>query len=269
MKRMVKGFLAIFLVITLSCMSFSFTVAAADLMASQDDPLFAYTVLDDGTVSVSFNYLIDDSETIRRMVSEREGVLNIPATLDGYTVSTIAEFGFYMYGGMHTVILPNTVKHIEAYAFDDSSLECIFLPQGLETISYRITCTPYLKEIVIPSTVTEIDMLAFGTAPPTGDFLIPGSVDIVEDFVYYSYNNPCAIAAAEEMGFQHVDLGQFLPGDTNRDDEVNMTDAFAMYKVASGDAIGDPVGNCLGDMNQDGQNDMRDAMAVYTVASGE
>ncbi len=261
MRRRIKGLLAIGLIVSLLCMSMPFTVMADDIIISEENPAYQYVILEDGTIA-----LYDRWDTIAlRDSAVKNGVAVIPSSLDGYTVSTIASLGS---SNVRVLILPDTVKTIEPWAFyyGCASLEMIFLPQGLETVSWWITCSESLKEVVIPSSVTSLEGSAFGLKP--GNPSIPGDNGIVEDFVYYSYNNPCAIAAAAEMGFQHVDLGQFAKGDFDRDAKVDMVDAFAVYHVASGGNIGNPVGNCIADMNSDGQNDMRDAMALYAIASG-
>jgi len=58
-----------------------------------------------------------------------------------------------------------------------------------------------------------------------------------------------------------------VPGDTNSDGVVDMTDSFQVYTAAStGVVTGDML--TTADMNGDGIIDMLDAFQVYRIASG-
>ncbi len=57
------------------------------------------------------------------------------------------------------------------------------------------------------------------------------------------------------------------PGDINNDGQINMRDAFALYKAASGGDFSLEV-KMRGDMNGDRVINMRDAFALYLITSG-
>ncbi len=59
----------------------------------------------------------------------------------------------------------------------------------------------------------------------------------------------------------------FVLGDVNSDGQVDMRDAFAVYRAASGSGVTAEI-QAYADMNSDGGIDMRDAFAVYRIASG-
>ncbi len=60
---------------------------------------------------------------------------------------------------------------------------------------------------------------------------------------------------------------EYVPGDINSDGQVDMRDAFAVYRAAAGSGVTAEIA-AYADMNTDGQIDMRDAFAVYRIASG-
>ena len=80
------------------------------------------------------------------------------------------------------------------------------------------------------------------------------------------YPMDTAIALTVENGSVIVE-DDFLRGDVNGDGEIDMRDAFAVYRAASGGDVTDEL-LLKGDMNEDGEIDMRDAFAVYKIASG-
>ncbi len=57
-------------------------------------------------------------------------------------------------------------------------------------------------------------------------------------------------------------------GDINGDGQINMRDAFALYKAASGSEVLTDAQKTAADMNGDGAYNMRDAFALYKIASG-
>ncbi len=102
---------------------------------------------------------------------------------------------------------------------------------------------------------------------------------IVEDYAFFvpyiasssSDNSPIALTFdGDEYPTAWIDGGikiVALPGDINADGNVDMRDAFSVYRAASTGEV--PVAvQAFADMNSDDNIDMRDAYAVYRVASG-
>ena len=61
--------------------------------------------------------------------------LNIPASLDGYTVTALANNAFKNQTQLTVINIPNSIKTIGQYAFEDATnLKSITLPSTLESI---------------------------------------------------------------------------------------------------------------------------------------
>lgn len=81
-------------------------------------------------------------------------------------ITEIPEYAFFFgsYGDTRTVRLPSTLKAIDAYGFYGcDGMESLELPVGLTRIGRRAFSGTYLKDIVLPATVTEIGASAFDT----------------------------------------------------------------------------------------------------------
>ena len=137
--------------------------AAADqefaLQGQYTSGAYTYSLLDDGTAMiVEFN---KNYSTYTELET-----LTIPATLDGYQVTSIGTYSFsYNFPiGVKTVIIPEGVKYINSGAFstrnaDTTSLQ---LPTTLESIGENaFNGWQALQTLVIPENVTSIGKNAF------------------------------------------------------------------------------------------------------------
>lgn len=88
--------------------------------------------------------------------------LTVPEVVDGEPVTALAT-GCFFGCDFTTVILPDTLKTINPYAFDScTSMRGIFLPEGLVFIGDKaFYCCSELEAICIPSTVETIQPGAF------------------------------------------------------------------------------------------------------------
>ena len=74
------------------------------------------------------------------------------------------------------VVLPSTLKVIGSYAFADSYLANVVIPDGTETIGdYAFYYNPKLETAVIPESVTYIGQQAFGRCKYLTLTVVPGS----------------------------------------------------------------------------------------------
>jgi hypothetical protein len=89
----------------------------------------------------------------------------IPATLSGATVTSIGRSAFNTYGTVKPkltgVVIPNSVKEIQTYAFRYNSLTSIDLPDNLLTIGASAFENNPLTNVVFPDSVTAIGNYAF------------------------------------------------------------------------------------------------------------
>ncbi len=65
-----------------------------------------------------------------------EWFVNIPAEVDGLPVREIGDAAFYQNQTVRAVFLPNTLTHIENYAFADSEISIVIPGEGLKIIDY-------------------------------------------------------------------------------------------------------------------------------------
>lgn len=117
------------------------------------DSRLIFTLLSDGTYSVSLNSNYKDSVT----------EITIPEKYNDIVVSTISKEAFKDCPVLKKIEIPNTVKTIGGSAFNSCvKLSDIVLPSELSEISYSVfkDCTS-LSNIEIPSTVTNISYDAF------------------------------------------------------------------------------------------------------------
>ena len=95
----------------------------------------------------------------------------IPEKINGYTITSIGlekseqcRIGGQcaMNGkGLTSVVIPNTVKKIETWAFEDNQLTMVVIPDTVTTIEYMAFAYNQLTNVTIPDSVTSIGNGAF------------------------------------------------------------------------------------------------------------
>ena len=93
----------------------------------------------------------------------------IPSSYRGMPVVAIGKYAFDSYSKIQTVIIPDSVKKIESFAFNycDNLTEIIYLNDGgvLTIEDYAFNNCRVLSEINIPKSVEKIGYRAFSTCP--------------------------------------------------------------------------------------------------------
>ncbi|MBQ8795668.1 MAG: leucine-rich repeat protein [Clostridia bacterium] len=148
---MKKAFsLALVLTLLLSAVCV-FPVSAERFLNSIDCGEYWYILLDDGTAAIGADN------------HDLSGTLIIPDTINGYTVTEIANSGF-IGTNITEVVMPNTVTRINDYAFaDNEMLQKVNIPEGVTFIGEGAFKNCHsLRHIFIPASVTDIGVCAIG-----------------------------------------------------------------------------------------------------------
>lgn len=150
------------------CTGFVFPVSAKNVIDNGD---FCYTVLEDG-VSVQLTNYVGHSLYI-----------SIPRTVDEYNVVSVGPAAFRGNKDIKELDLTDSVKTIEACAFEDCpSLRKIVLPGTLEEVgaSAFADCTA-LSDITVDDGVRAIGDYAFSGCSSVSEIKLPNSIDHIGD----------------------------------------------------------------------------------------
>ena len=106
-----------------------------------------------------YTYTVKGSHTAElRCVDESIETAIIPAQIDGYWITSLAEDAFYGCTKLKKVVIPPTVKELGICAFSCCySLKDLAIPHGVTTIKGQaFMLNSAMRSISIPSTVTKI-----------------------------------------------------------------------------------------------------------------
>ena len=246
----------------------SFLSSITTCMLLQNFDAYADVYYDLGNNNGLFYSISNEQVTITYTYST--GDIEIPAEIDGYTVTAIGYRAFHLREEMTSISLPEGLVTIEDEAF-----------AGCES----------LKSIVIPRSVEEIGSCALGY-----DFI---AMQITvgskySDFTIYGYYDTAAEIYANENGFTFIALDEqtttttdpiatttttmtttvesqtqtstttpsTLCGDVNLDRDIDLRDAVLLQKYAVEMVEFDPQQIKNGDCNGDDQTDAQDAMSL-------
>ena len=136
---------------------------------------YKYTKNDDGTVTIS-GYNGSDAE------------LEIPGSIDGYTVTAIGDRAFEV-NYANSVIIPGSVKSIGYQAFYNSTLNSLIIENGsASSVSIGDRAFAFcwrLKSVTLSDNVISIGNYAFGSAP-LESIHIPDGLVTIGDYAFYS-----------------------------------------------------------------------------------
>ena len=136
-----------------------------------------------------YDYWLNDDEisvTIYGYLGS-ETALDVPAQLDGYTVTVIGSMAFYNNARLTSVALPDTVTTIEDSAFSGcSSLTAIDLPGGLTSLGDKTfkDCTS-LRTIDLPDGLTSLEYQAFYHCTSLTTVHLPDRLTLLGREVFY------------------------------------------------------------------------------------
>ena len=147
-------------------------------------------------------YKISNGEvTITDCNTSASGEMVIPATIEGYPVTSIGSYAFYDCDSLKSVTIPDSVTSIGSYAFQDcSSLKSITIPDSVTSIELGAfsNCSS-LTSITIPDSVTSIGDWVFYVCDSLTSVTIPDSVTSIGDLAFYYCDNLTSITIPDSV----------------------------------------------------------------------
>ena len=108
---------------------------------------------------VPLSYIVTDATTktceLIGVPMDANGKVTIPATADGFKVTSIGYDAFYQ-RNIIEIVIPEGVKKIDSYAFGNLPITSVTLPNSLETINGAAFARTAVKSVNIPKGVVEI-----------------------------------------------------------------------------------------------------------------
>lgn len=183
-KRLISLLVAVCMMITMLPLS-AVTAFAADTssstggIASYKGYNYAYTVNTDGTATIArFRGPVKPTSSLYDV--------DIPAELDGYTVTGIGYHAFYECVYLREVTIPESVTSIGDRAFDGcSALTTLSLGEKIKTIGNCAfeNCTS-LTGVTIPQSVTSIGYYAFEGCTHLNPLTIKGPITLMGNYAF-------------------------------------------------------------------------------------
>ncbi|MCL2569836.1 MAG: leucine-rich repeat protein [Firmicutes bacterium] len=109
-------------------------------------------------------------------------IVNIPATINGFPVTTISNNAFLL-SRVIEVTIPDTVISIGDLAFGHNQITTLVIPNSVTYIGFASFAYNHLTSVQISDNLTSIGNSAFGVNNLT-NIIIPDGVTIVEDFAF-------------------------------------------------------------------------------------
>ena len=185
---------------------------------------FIYKIIPEPSID-NFLYTVENGEATITDYLGYDDILNIPDTLGGYPVTSIAHWGLankepWQYGSFpeninpftKEVYFPDTIKTFGfgVLAFYNS-LEKVVLPQGITLLeSYMFAANGCMKKFVIPNTVTKIGIATFQHSL-LSEVVIPESVMEIDAYAFADCINltsviiPKSVEIIGQNAFEYTD----------------------------------------------------------------
>ena len=169
---------------------------------SEDNNSSLYT--DDG-----YLYSTDGNRVTITGYEGLENNIRIPDVIADLPVTRIGKNAFLHNQSIWSVVLPNTLLEIDAYAFYDSSIRCVVLPDGLQTIRESAFGRSKITSINIPTSVTTVERTAFYSCTHLRSVNFCAQVSVLHDMMFFECLNlydislPDTIQVIEEEAFYY------------------------------------------------------------------
>ena len=114
--------------------------------------------------------------------------LNIPATINGNPVTTIAEMSFQFLNTITSITLPDSIQTIENRAFRHcDALTSLTLSANLQTIGSEAFngCTALSSHVILPDSLQSIESRAFQSCSSIPSITLPASLQSIGNEPFY------------------------------------------------------------------------------------
>ena len=134
-----------------------------------------------GTTQLEYQAFDDDTVEITDCDNEAAGELEIPAEIDGKSVTSIGDIAFYDHENLTSVIIPVGVTTIKWAAFSlCSNLKSVVMPDGMKIIgSSAFEGCSNLTDVTIPNSVIKVRGYAFASCTSLTNITIPDKVTTI------------------------------------------------------------------------------------------
>lgn len=181
------------------------------------------------------------------------------------SVTCIDTYAFLNCSKLSKVTLSKNLKSIYSGAFSNcTSLKSITLPDGIEYIGWGAFNNCGLKSVKIPLSVITMFDDAFGFI----DYATK-----LDDFTYYGYSGTVADKVAKTNGFKFVSMGEFLLGDNDLNNQIDIKDVTTLQRILTDVFTLDnlrrnTLKRNLADVNGDGYINIKDATEIQKYIAG-
>ena len=207
------------ILICMICMALSTIVSAEEPeYFISEDGNFRYVLLEDNTIEITSYIGDDDYEYVwsvedgfyrvyyagdngEQIELEELITLDVPAELDGHTVTSIGKNAFTAAYCLQSITLPESMASIGNFAFFGCQrLRNIKLPDSLTTIGDNAfhACMD-LEEIVIPESVTDIGVCAFWKCHSLKSVTMPDNLTSIRGGVFSECSSLTDISLPEKL----------------------------------------------------------------------
>ena len=168
------------------------------------------TVLNDSYTkgNDTFYYIIKSDDTAEIIGCETTSTeLTVPEEIDGYTVSSIGDYGFAKCSTLKSITIPKNIKTIGKYAFDGcTGLINATIPTTVSSVGdYAFNNCTGLKNVTISEGVESIGKGCFYNCTSLAEAVVPDTAKYVGAYAFYN----CTSMVNATIGTTTESIGEY------------------------------------------------------------